>query len=88
MLRLEAIQAGARAWVSKTALELVSLTLANELKAASVAVISVGPGDMRTRMYQNAFLGEGIPDRPLPQVNLPFWAWLPGQSGVSPPMLA
>jgi len=34
---------------------------------------------MRTRMHQDAFLGEDISDRPLPEVTLPFWAWLVGQ---------
>ncbi len=68
---------------SKAALDLVSLTLANELRDTGVAVVSVDPGDMRTRMHQSAFLGEDISDRPLPEVNLPFWAWLLGQSGMS-----
>ncbi len=34
---------------------------------------------MRTRMHQDAFPGEDISDRPLPDVHLPFWAWLLGQ---------
>ncbi len=68
---------------SKAALDLVSLTLANELSDDGVAVVSVDPGDMRTRMHQSAFLGEDISDRPLPEVTLPFWAWLLGQSRMS-----
>ncbi len=68
---------------SKAALDLVSLTLANELIDTGVAVVSVDPGDMRTKMHQCAFLGEDISDRPLPEVTLPFWAWLFGQSGIS-----
>ena len=68
---------------SKAALDLVSLTLANELSEYGVAVVSVDPGDMRTRMHQSAFLGEDISDRPLPEVTLPFWAWLFGQSRMS-----
>ncbi len=68
---------------SKAALDLVSRTLANELGDYGVAVVSVDPGDMRTRMHQNAFLGEDISDRPLPEVTLPFWAWLFGQSSMS-----
>ncbi len=68
---------------SKAALDLVSLTLANELRDTGVAVVSVDPGDMRTRMHQSAFLGEDISDRPLPEVTLPFWAWLFGQSRMS-----
>ncbi len=64
---------------SKAALDLVSLTLANELKDDGVSVVSVDPGDMRTEMHQAAFPGEDISDRPLPDVTLPFWAWLFGQ---------
>lgn len=64
---------------SKAALDLVSKTLANELKGQGVAVVSVDPGDMRTQMHQEAFPGEDISDRPTPQVTLPFWAWLLGQ---------
>src|SRR2546430_12986855 len=67
---------------SKAALELVSKTLAAELKDQDVAVVSVDPGDMRTRMHQDAYLGQDISDRPLPDVTLPFWAWLLSQ----PPM--
>jgi len=68
---------------SKAALDLVSLTLANELIDDGVAVVSVDPGDMRTNMHQSAFLGEDISDRPLPEVTLPFWAWLFGQPRMS-----
>ena len=64
---------------SKAALDLISLTLANELKESGVAVVSVDPGDMRTAMHQAAFPGEDISDRPLPEATLPFWAWLLGQ---------
>lgn len=64
---------------SKAALDLASLTLANELRDDGVAVVSVDPGDMRTQMHQDAFPGEDISDRPLPHVTLPFWAWLLGQ---------
>jgi NAD(P)-dependent dehydrogenase (short-subunit alcohol dehydrogenase family) len=59
---------------SKAALELVSRTLAAEL--ANVGVVTVDPGDMRTRMHQDAFPGEDISDRPTPDVTVPFWAWL------------
>ena len=68
---------------SKAALDLISLTLANELKADGVAVVAVDPGDMRTEMHQAAFLGEDISDRPLPDVTLPFWAWLFGQNRMA-----
>ncbi len=64
---------------SKAALDLLSLTLANELRGEGVAVVAVDPGDMRTQMQQDAFPGEEIGDRPLPEVTLPFWAWLLGQ---------
>ncbi len=39
---------------SKAALDLISLTLANELRDAGVSVVSVDPGDMRTVMHQQA----------------------------------
>lgn len=64
---------------SKAALELVSKNLANELLDAGVGVIAVDPGDLRTKMHQDAYPGEDIGDRPLPDVTLPFWAWLEGQ---------
>ncbi len=64
---------------SKAALDLASLTLAHELQGRGVAVVSVDPGDLRTAMHQSAFPGEDISDRPLPEVTVPFWAWLFGQ---------
>jgi NAD(P)-dependent dehydrogenase (short-subunit alcohol dehydrogenase family) len=65
---------------SKAALDLLSKTLAAELKESGVSVVSVDPGDMRTAMHQDAFPGQDISDRPLPDVTLPFWAWLLSQS--------
>ncbi|HWN42235.1 MAG TPA: hypothetical protein VNW71_08430, partial [Thermoanaerobaculia bacterium] len=65
--------------LTKAALDLASLTLANELSGRWVGVVAVDPGDLRTRMHQEAFPGEDISDRPLPEVTLPFWAWLFGQ---------
>lgn len=62
---------------SKAALDLLTRTLAAEVPG--IGFVSVDPGDMRTRMYQDAFPGENISDRPLPDVTLPFWAWLLGQ---------
>jgi NAD(P)-dependent dehydrogenase (short-subunit alcohol dehydrogenase family) len=63
--------------LTKAALDLASLTLANELGGAGgMGVVAVDPGDLRTRMHQEAFPGEDISDRPLPEVTLPFWAWL------------
>jgi NAD(P)-dependent dehydrogenase (short-subunit alcohol dehydrogenase family) len=64
---------------TKAALDLITLTLANEVSARGVGVVSVDPGDLRTRMQQDAFPGEDISDRPLPEVTIPFWAWLFGQ---------
>ncbi len=64
---------------SKAALDLVSTALANELADENIAVVSVDPGDMRTDMHQDAFPADDISDRPLPDVTLPFWAWLFGQ---------
>jgi NAD(P)-dependent dehydrogenase (short-subunit alcohol dehydrogenase family) len=64
---------------SEAALELVSLTLAGELRARGIGVVTVDPGDMRTDMHQAAYPGQDISDRPLPEVTLPFWAWLLGQ---------
>jgi NAD(P)-dependent dehydrogenase (short-subunit alcohol dehydrogenase family) len=61
---------------SKAALELASRTLASELRPDGVGVVVVDPGDMRTDMHQAAFPGEDISDRPLPDVTIPFWAWL------------
>jgi NAD(P)-dependent dehydrogenase (short-subunit alcohol dehydrogenase family) len=61
---------------SKAALDLASRTLAGELRVRGVAVVSVDPGDMRTRLHQEAFAGQDISDRPLPEVTAPFWHWL------------
>lgn len=61
---------------SKAALELLTRTLAGELRDAGVAAAIVDPGDMRTRMHQEAFPLEDISDRPLPDVTAPFWNWL------------
>src|SRR2546428_10011987 len=80
----DASQGGYERWgiygSSKAALDLASKTLAAELNPRHISVVSVDPGDMRTRMHQDAFLGEDISDRPLPEVTLPFWAWLVGQN--------
>ena len=76
----DAGQAGYERWgiygSSKAGLDLVSKTLAAELKPLGVSVVTVDPGDMRTRMHQDAFPNENISDRPLPEITLPFWAWL------------
>jgi NAD(P)-dependent dehydrogenase (short-subunit alcohol dehydrogenase family) len=54
---------------SKAALEQLSNILAAELP--DHRVYWVDPGDMRTQMHQEAFPGEDISDRPLPEVSVP-----------------
>jgi NAD(P)-dependent dehydrogenase (short-subunit alcohol dehydrogenase family) len=61
---------------TKAALELLTRTLAAELGEHGVSAVLVDPGDMRTRLHQQAFPGEDISDRPLPGVTAPFWTWL------------
>ena len=56
---------------SKAALELLTRTLAVELLDQGVSAVLVDPGDMRTRMHQEAFPGEDISDRPLPEISVP-----------------
>lgn len=79
----DAAVAGYEGWgvygASKAGLDLVSRTLASELRPDGVGVVSVDPGDMRTAMHQQAFSSEDISDRPLPDVTIPFWAWLLGR---------
>jgi NAD(P)-dependent dehydrogenase (short-subunit alcohol dehydrogenase family) len=50
---------------AKAALERLSAVLAVE--EPGLAVWTVDPGDLRTRMHQEAFPGEDISDRPLPE---------------------
>src|SRR5919202_983631 len=54
---------------SKAALEHLSAILSAE--NSSLRVYWVDPGDMRTRMHQEAFPGEDISDRPLPEESVP-----------------
>jgi NAD(P)-dependent dehydrogenase (short-subunit alcohol dehydrogenase family) len=54
---------------SKAALAQLSNVLAAENPA--LRVYWVDPGDMRTRMHQEAFPGEDISDRPLPEASVP-----------------
>ena len=54
---------------SKAALDQLSAILAAEQPA--IAVYAVDPGDMRTRMHQEAFPGEDISDRPPPEESVP-----------------
>jgi NAD(P)-dependent dehydrogenase (short-subunit alcohol dehydrogenase family) len=69
---------------SKAALELLTRTLAAELPGHGVSALTVDPGDMRTRMHQQAFPLEDISDRPLPEVTIPFWQWLFDQAPGAP----
>ncbi|MBC7814326.1 MAG: SDR family oxidoreductase [Burkholderiales bacterium] len=68
---------------SKAALDLVSKTLANELRPSGVGVVSIDPGDMRTDMKQASEPDTDFSDLPLPDVTLPFWAWLLGQEPLT-----
>jgi NAD(P)-dependent dehydrogenase (short-subunit alcohol dehydrogenase family) len=54
---------------SKAALDQLTAILAAE--NAELRVYSVDPGDMRTRMHQDAFPGEDISDRPPPEQSVP-----------------
>ena len=54
---------------SKAALERLSAVLAAE--HPRLRVYAVDPGDMRTRMHQEAFPGEDISDRPPPEESVP-----------------
>jgi NAD(P)-dependent dehydrogenase (short-subunit alcohol dehydrogenase family) len=54
---------------SKAALEELAAVLGAE--RPDLRVLRVDPGDMRTRMHQDAFPGEDITDRPLPEDSVP-----------------
>jgi NAD(P)-dependent dehydrogenase (short-subunit alcohol dehydrogenase family) len=54
---------------SKAALDQLTAILAEE--QPQIRVYAVDPGDMRTRMHQEAFPGEDISDRPPPQDSVP-----------------
>lgn len=63
---------------SKAALAQLSNILAAE--EPDLRVYAVDPGDMRTQMHQEAFPGEDISDRPLPEESVPgFLALLTGE---------
>jgi NAD(P)-dependent dehydrogenase (short-subunit alcohol dehydrogenase family) len=65
---------------SKAALEQMSAVLAAE--HPDWRVYWVDPGDMRTQMQQEAFPGEDISDRPLPEQRVPgLLALLEGDRG-------
>jgi NAD(P)-dependent dehydrogenase (short-subunit alcohol dehydrogenase family) len=59
---------------AKAALEQASSVLAAE--EGLVRVCWVDPGDLRTRMHQQAFPGEDISDRPLPDAVIPAFTRL------------
>jgi NAD(P)-dependent dehydrogenase (short-subunit alcohol dehydrogenase family) len=54
---------------SKAALEQLTRVLAEE--CPGLRVYHADPGDLRTQMHQEAFPGEDISDRPLPDVAIP-----------------
>jgi NAD(P)-dependent dehydrogenase (short-subunit alcohol dehydrogenase family) len=54
---------------AKAALDHLGGTLAAE--EPWLRVLTIDPGDMRTRMHQEAFPGEDISDRPLPEAVVP-----------------
>jgi len=54
---------------AKAALDHVSAVLAEE--HPELRVYAVDPGDMRTQMHRDAFPGEDISDRPLPEASVP-----------------
>jgi NAD(P)-dependent dehydrogenase (short-subunit alcohol dehydrogenase family) len=54
---------------SKAALEQLSAVLGAE--RPDLRVYAVDPGDMNTRMHQEAYPGEDISDRPAPQASVP-----------------
>jgi NAD(P)-dependent dehydrogenase (short-subunit alcohol dehydrogenase family) len=54
---------------TKAALDHLGRVLAVE--RPDLRVLTVDPGDMRTQMHQDAFPGEDISDRPLPEASVP-----------------
>ena len=54
---------------SKAALEQLTRILGAE--HPDLRIVAVDPGDMRTQMHQEAFPGEDISDRPLPEASVP-----------------
>jgi NAD(P)-dependent dehydrogenase (short-subunit alcohol dehydrogenase family) len=66
---VEAYEGWAGYGSSKAALEQLTRVLAAERPDLKVYVVD--PGDMRTRMHQDAFPGEDISDRPPPEESVP-----------------
>ena len=69
MPRREAYEGWGGYGSSKAALEQLGHILAAE--EPDVRVYTFDPGDMRTQMHQEAFPGEDISDRPLPETVVP-----------------
>ncbi|MGH3495224.1 MAG: SDR family NAD(P)-dependent oxidoreductase, partial [Sciscionella sp.] len=66
---------------AKAAVEQASRILAAE--EPGIRVWAVDPGDLRTRMHQEAFPGEDIGDRPLPETVVPSFLWVLARRGES-----
>ncbi|MDH3463440.1 MAG: SDR family oxidoreductase [Acidimicrobiia bacterium] len=66
---------------SKAALEQISHVLS--LEEPELRVYWFDPGDMRTQMHQDAFPGEDISDRPLPESRVPALIGLIGSDAPS-----
>jgi NAD(P)-dependent dehydrogenase (short-subunit alcohol dehydrogenase family) len=66
---VEAYEAWGGYGAAKAALEQMSKVLAVE--EPEISVYWLDPGDMRTQMHQEAFPGEDICDRPLPETRAP-----------------
>ena len=69
---------------SKAALEHLSRVLAAELEGSGVRVYVVDPGDMNTQMLQEAYPGEDVSDRALPEASVPGFLALLGADGSQP----
>jgi NAD(P)-dependent dehydrogenase (short-subunit alcohol dehydrogenase family) len=68
---------------SKAALDQLTAIFAEEHPA--LRIYSVDPGDMRTRMHQEAFPGEDISDRPPPEASVPgLLALIEGEDWMLP----
>jgi len=65
---------------SKAALDQLVLTFAAE---TGLTAYAFDPGDMRTQMHQDAFPGEDISDRPLPETVVPILLRLVGSRAHS-----
>ena len=66
---------------TKAALDHIGRVLAVE--RPDLRVLTIDPGDMRTQMHQDAFPGEDISDRPLPEASVPAIVALVGSTQPS-----